>query len=179
VLGVAQGTRVITAVRDRASLEGKPAARVAIDGRQTLLLFEAGPGSCLAIPLTMVARLEEFQRSAVEFSGGQEVVRYRGQIMPLFHVDKYVSGLSATLADNDPMQVVVYRENDRSVGLVVGRIHDIVHEALTNPRHAHRNGIFGSVVIQDRVTDLLDVQSIIRAADPSFYPAALPVPTAA
>jgi two-component system chemotaxis sensor kinase CheA len=67
------------------------------------------------------------------------------------------------------MQVVVYSEHGRSIGLIVGQISDIVHETITVKRHAAGNGIFGSVVIQDKVTDLLDVQSIIRAADPSFY----------
>ena len=55
------------------------------------------------------------------------------------------------------------------VGLVVGCIHDIVDEAITVRRQACANGIFGSAVIQDRVTDLLDVPTIIRAAAPSFY----------
>ena len=65
------------------------------------------------------------------------------------------------------MQVVVYSEEGRSVGLVVGRINDIVQEAITVKRHASGHGIFGSVVIQDKVTDLLDVQAVIRAADPA------------
>ena len=32
-----------------------------------------------------------------------------------------------------------------------------MHEAITVKRHARGDGIFGSVVIQDKVTDLLDV----------------------
>ena len=55
------------------------------------------------------------------------------------------------------------------MGLIVGRINDIVDETITVKRHACGSGIFGSVVIQDKVTDLLDVQAVIRAADPSFY----------
>jgi two-component system chemotaxis sensor kinase CheA len=55
------------------------------------------------------------------------------------------------------------------VGLVVGKINDIVHQSVTVNRQAGRDGILGSAVIQDRVTDLLDVAGIIRAADPSFY----------
>ena len=70
------------------------------------------------------------------------------------------------------MQVVVYSEAGRSVGLVVSRINDIVHEALTVTRNSSRDGILGSAVIQDKVTDLLDVIGIIRAADPTFYDAA-------
>ena len=112
-------------------------------------------------------------RASIELSGTQEVVKYRGQILPLIRVSKYVSAAGASETSNDDkepfMQVVVYAEQGRSVGLVVNRIHDIVNEAITVRRDACANGIFGSVVIQDKVTDLLDVQAIIRAADPSFY----------
>jgi two-component system chemotaxis sensor kinase CheA len=65
---------------------------------------------------------------------------------------------------------VVYSEKDRSVGLVVGRINDIVRESLTAKRHSYGKCLFGSAVIQEKVTDLLDVQAVIRAADPHFYP---------
>ena len=119
----------------------------------------------------MVARLEEFPASSVEHSGAQEVVRYRGQILPLIRVSDHIPAVAAVTPDAALLQVIVYTENNRSVGLVVGRICDIVHEVIAVKRHSHRNGIFGSVVIQDKVADLLDVQAIIRAGDPSFYPA--------
>ena len=173
VLGLAQRARVVTEARDRTLLENAAQARKTTDARQTLLLFDVGQGSRMAIPLSMVARLEVIPRSSIEFSGTQEVVRYRGQILTLIRVSKYVSAVSVSETSNDDkepsMQVVVYAEQGRSVGLVVDRIHDIVNETITVRRDACANGIFGSVVIQDRVTDLLDVQAIIRAADPSFY----------
>ena len=172
VMGIAQGAGLAGEVHDRTLAESNAAVRKAADPRQTLLLFETGQGSRMAIPLSMVARLEEFPRSAIEHSGAQEVVRYRGQILPLIRVAAHVPSVTAAAAENDPMQVVVYSEQGRSVGLVVGHICDIVHETITVKRHAHGRGIFGSVVIQETVTDLLDVQSVIRAADPTFYPAA-------
>ena len=55
---------------------------------------------------------------------------------------------------------------------MVGKINDIVQEAISVRREVRREGVSGSVVIQDRVTDLLDVPGIIRAADPEFYQAA-------
>ena len=173
VVGLAQRASVVTQVRDRSLLDNAGPVKRTIDGRQTLLLFDAGQGSQMAIPLSMVARLEEFPRSSIEHSGSQEVVRYRGQIMPLIRVSKHVPSVSeaVNLDPKQSMQVVVYSEEGRSVGLVVGRMNDIVQETITVKRHAHGNGIFGSVVIQDKVTDLLDVQAVIRAADPTFYPA--------
>ena len=170
VLGLAQSAGVVAEIRDRSILEKAAHTNKTLDTRQTLLLFEAGQGSRMAIPLSMVARLEEFPRSQVERSGAQEVVRYRGQILPLIRVSDHVPSVAKTEQENDPMQVVVYSEQGRSVGLVVGRISDIVQETITVKRHSHGNGIFGSVVIHDKVTDLLDVQAVIRAADPLFYP---------
>jgi two-component system chemotaxis sensor kinase CheA len=70
---------------------------------------------------------------------------------------------------HDPMQVVVYSENGRSVGLVVERILDIVEESLTIQRGSTTPGVLGSAVVQQRVTDLVDVPAIIRTADPGFY----------
>ncbi|MBL9201902.1 MAG: chemotaxis protein CheW [Opitutaceae bacterium] len=173
VLGLAQGAGVVKEVRNRGAKDAGPVNRRVLDTRQTLLLFEAGQGSRMAIPLSMVARLEEFPRSAIEYSGEQEVVQYRGQILPLIRVSDHVPAVSDVAKDRSgPMQVVVYNDHGRSVGLVVGRISDIVHAAVTGKRHAHRDGIFGSVVIQGVVTDLLDVQAIVRAAEPELAPKA-------
>jgi two-component system chemotaxis sensor kinase CheA len=172
VMGLAQRASLATEGHDRSMLENAAQSHKAADQRQTLLLFDAGQGSRMAIPLSIVARLEEFPNALVEHSGAQEVVRYRGQILPLIRVAKHVPAVADVVTENEPLQVVVYAENGQSVGLVVGSINDIVHEAVTVKRHAVGGGIFGSVVIQDKVTDLLDVQAVIRAADPSFYPAA-------
>lgn len=66
-------------------------------------------------------------------------------------------------------QVVVYSEEGRSVGLVVDRILDIVEESFVRQQPAKREGLFGSAVIQQKVTDLLDVHSLIRNAIPTFF----------
>jgi len=169
VMGLAQHANVIAEVHDR-SLAGKTKTTERMDERQTLLLFNAGQNARMAIPLSMVARLEEFPRTQIERSGNQEVVQYRGQILPLIQIASYLpNAAGVALVQNDPVQVVVYSEAGRSVGLVVGKINDIVQETLTIKRDASRDGILGSVVVQEKVTDLLDVIGVIRAADPSFY----------
>ena len=168
VLGLAQRAQVIAEVRDH-TLREKTAVVERADERKTLLLFNVGQNARMAIPLSMVARLEEFPRAQVERSGSQEVVQYRGQILPLIHLAQYLPDTAPLPTPADPVQVVVYSGAGRSVGLVVGKINDIVHEALTVKRDSSRDGILGSAVVQDKVTDLLDVVGIIRAADPTFY----------
>jgi len=63
----------------------------------------------------------------------------------------------------------VYSEAGRSVGLIVDRIVDIVEEKLVVQKSpTQRRGVLGSSVIQKRVTDLLDVPSVVRCAIPNF-----------
>ena len=163
VVGLAQRAGVIGEVKDTSIHDQSTPDRKLTDSREALLLFDAGQGSRMAVPLSSVARLEEFPSAAIEHSGAQEVVRYRGQILPLIRVSQRVPAITNEATENEPLQVVVYSEQGRSVGLVVGRINDIVQENITAKHLAPGNGIVGSVVIQDKVTDLLDVPALIRA----------------
>src|SRR5262249_31054256 len=65
VLGLAQQAQVVSGVRERSLTEKPASAAEAAGDRQTVLLFAARNGSRMAIPLAEVARLEEFQRSAL------------------------------------------------------------------------------------------------------------------
>ena len=53
---------------------------------QTLLLLGLGDEQRLAIPLSLVARLEEIPMSSIERADGQQVVQYGGKIMPLINL---------------------------------------------------------------------------------------------
>jgi two-component system chemotaxis sensor kinase CheA len=170
VVGLAQHANVVTESRDRALVNDQTRTNDNADQRQTLLLFSVGASQHMAIPLAQAARLEEFTRTQIELTGAQEVVQYRGQILPLIRVADYVAGQPAAASSlSDTLQVVVYSEHGRSVGLIVGQINDIVDEAVTIKRQTSAKGLLGSAVVQNRVTDLLDVPALIRAADPSFY----------
>jgi two-component system chemotaxis sensor kinase CheA len=54
------------------------------------------------------------------------------------------------------------------VALAVDRIIDIVEDVVDNQRDFGDDGLIGSAVIQQRVTELLDVRRAIMAADPLF-----------
>lgn len=170
VLGIAQRANVVSEVRGRVLTDKvKPAQEQALD-RQTLLLLGIGETGRMAIPLSMVARLEEFPSSMVEKAGSQEVVQYRGQILPLIRLSEVIYTYTSSAAETqDPLQVVVYSEHGRSVGLVVDRILDIVEETLSVQHRSSRHGLLGSAVIQQRVTDLLDVHGLIQSVDPTFF----------
>jgi len=99
-------------------------------------------------------------------------VQYRGQIMPLINLTHVLRGDGgAAKAISDPMAVVVYSQNGRSVGLVVNRIIDIVEDTIDIKRRGQTRGVLGSAVIQQKVTNVLDLETIIRDAEPTFFSA--------
>ena len=90
------------------------------DERSAYLLLKHGANGRVAIPLSLVARLEEIPCSAIEHSGGREVVQYRSQIIPLVRLSQALNHRGYDEAEeSDPMQVVVYSQKGQSVGLVV------------------------------------------------------------
>jgi two-component system chemotaxis sensor kinase CheA len=117
----------------------------------------------MAIPLSMVARLEEFPAAHVERTGAREVVQYRGEILPLISLPAYFEGRPG--AASGMRQVIVFAGRHHSVGLVVEEILDIVTETVTVSPTGARRGVLGSAIIGQRVTDLLDVEAIVEDAD--------------
>ncbi|MGC2324331.1 MAG: chemotaxis protein CheA [Terriglobales bacterium] len=162
VLGLAQQADVISEGKERSISEAKAKADDTALGQHSWLVFRVGEKGRVAIPLSLVSRLEEFEPSAIEISGNQPVIQYRGEIMPLVRVSEALQ-LSSARRQEDRMQVVVYSEEGRSVGLVVEEILDIAEQqvAITKGRQSAR--LLGSAVIQQHVTDLLNVPEIVAS----------------
>jgi two-component system chemotaxis sensor kinase CheA len=175
VLGIAQRARVVSEVRERA-LHAKAEAVAADEEKQTFLLCSAGGGSRIAIPLSKVARLEEFPEKDLEELGEQTVIQYRGRILPLLPLSSILPDrrrIPREPAERSASVRVVVHSNARgSVGLVVDQILDIVEDSFVLQRPASRPGVLGSAVLQGRVTELLDMEGVVRQLDPVMAAAA-------
>jgi two-component system chemotaxis sensor kinase CheA len=184
VLGLAQRANVVAGVRERALSEKATGAAEPAADRQTVLLFATRNGGRMAIPLSLVDRLEEFPRSALERVGPFDVVQYRDEILPLVHVSRALrqrrpstNGRPGTRRrasdlskgqEGDPLQVVVYAGKGQRVGLVVDQILDIAEETLVSRSRAQRPGVLFTAVVQGRVTEFLDLEGIMRTAETEF-----------
>jgi len=164
----ALGSRSLRVETNLAAGLVEPAAEDHVIDVDRLLVAEVGDERRVAIPLTMVTRLEQFAVSSIERVGSREVVRYRGQILPLVRLGDLLGTTGTDVATSLP--VVVYTRAGRSVALAVEAIVDIVEQRVDH-QQVDDVGLLGSAVIQERVTELLDVRRAILAADPAFYTA--------
>ena len=174
VAGIGELSGVLSEAAEHAAVAKKPEDEAE---KQRMLLFGAGSFERLVVLLSLVSRLEEFPLSSIESAGGCPVVQYRDQILPLVTVreilepDKHVPGKHTGPPPADPVQVVVFSDNDRSVGLIVDQILDIAEEAITIRQTSQRSGLLGSGVIGSQVADFLDVSYILRASAANWFQA--------
>ncbi len=156
VAGLAERAGV-SAVERRLAVENEAARTGTRADAAQLLLFRSGASSRMAIPLDAVARLEEFSRSRVERIGGEDVVQYRGEILPLVYLSEV---FGEARGPSEMLQVLVHNDGGRHVGFVVESIDDVIQQEITTSRRGGRPGTLGSAVIQGRVTEILDADAV-------------------
>ena len=119
--------------------------------RTAILIFRADSEEPRAVPLALVARLEEIDVDTIEETDGVLVVQYRGRLMPLIKVsDRFKR------AEEGRQHVVVFSEGDRSMGLMVDEIVDIVEDRLDVELASAKTGVLGTAVIAGNATEIID-----------------------
>jgi two-component system chemotaxis sensor kinase CheA len=163
ILGIAQMANVVAELRSHAVTERAAKIVESAGSKDTWLLFTVGEDRRMATHLSSVSRLEEIPVNSIERSGDAEVVQYRRHIMPLIRVSALLHRLSLR-KDVERVQVIVFAQGENYTGLVVDEIVDIVEQQISLERSGQQAGVSGSAVIQQRVTDVLDLDMIIAGA---------------
>jgi two-component system, chemotaxis family, sensor kinase CheA len=167
VVGAAQIGKVVSQRRDR-SMSEQSLRTNRVSETQTLLVVAAGRNGRCAMPLSQVTRLEKFETKRLEYSNQMRVIQYRDEILPLRTLSE-ILGIEATEKSGDrEVDVVVYSENGKSIGIMVEKIIDIIDVAVTLKNAKSEPGRLGSMVIADQVTDMLDLSLIMKEYENSL-----------
>ncbi|MCJ9429572.1 hybrid sensor histidine kinase/response regulator [Kordiimonas marina] len=133
--------------------------RTVQDEKESMLLFRAGGTNPRAVPLGLVARLEEIDISSVEQSDGRLMVQYRGALMPLILADDNMA-----LKEDGRQPVLVFTDREYTMGLAVDEILDIVEDKLDIKLASDRPGVVGSAVIAGKASEVIDVAHFLSLA---------------
>jgi len=154
VIGIARKGHVLTERASRQFMDANAGNADAHRGRGSYLIVDPGDGTRAAILLSTVSRLEEIRATEIERNGSQQVVQYRGEIMPLTSLSDY-GGIDV---HKEVLSLVVYNTGGRTIGVVVEQIVDIVEETLSTT-DSDRN----TRVIAGRVTRMVDLEQLAAA----------------
>ena len=117
-----------------------------------LLLFRAGSQQPKAVPLSLVSRLEEIDCRRIEISDGRHLLQYRDQLMPLLRIDD-----GTEIKREGAQPILVFSDRERSMGLVVDEIVDIVEERFDIEVASERAGVLGYAVVKGNATEIVDI----------------------
>ena len=131
--------------------------------KTAMLLFRAGGDQKMAVPLGLVARLEDVPREKIEISCGNPVMQYRGRLMPLVPL----SGVVDTDRPRQPL--LVFADRDHAMGLIVDEIIDVVEDRLEIELSGARPGLLGSAVIAGQAIDVLDTMFWLTQAAQDWF----------
>jgi two-component system chemotaxis sensor kinase CheA len=167
IMGIGRRARLSLDTHDHRLQSVVARAVLGQDVHRMLLVVSPDDGRA-AIALDQVERLEEIPASHLESMGDLEAVRYRGSILPIVRLRELLRDRRRRprVLRRDPpralLPVVVLHGGGRAVGLVVEGILDIVELSYGTTYPATRSGVAFSTVIGERVTEVLDMDWIVR-----------------
>jgi two-component system chemotaxis sensor kinase CheA len=134
------------------------------DQKTSLLVFRAGGEELKAVPLALIARLEEIDMAMAETSHGSVMVQYRGHLVPLIPCHD-----GHEWKDSGRQPILVFTDQERSMGLVVDEIVDIVEDNLKIELAADVSGLIGSAVVAGKATDIIDAGYFLTKAFADWF----------
>ncbi|MFQ5618857.1 MAG: chemotaxis protein CheW [Rhodospirillales bacterium] len=163
-IAAATGQGAINAADAAETAEATDAVSAQGQEKSTVLIFRAGGEELKAVPLALVARLEEIDMATTEQSNDQFMVQYRGHLMPLIPFNP-----AHEWKTGGRQPILVFTEGERSMGLVVDDIVDIVEDDLNIELSAKEPGLVGSAVIDGKATSVIDAGYYLIRAFPDWF----------
>ena len=157
--GVAQSVSTQSTSAAMADMDDQSIHNDVSRDRTSMLLFRAGSDEPKAVPLSLVTRLEEIEVDKIEVSNGHDLVQYRGHLMPLVRINS-----SAELKQSGRQPILVFSDEDHSMGLAVDEIVDIIEDELNIEVSSMRDGILGSAVLKGKATEIIDISHYLLQA---------------
>ncbi|MBV9225106.1 MAG: chemotaxis protein CheW [Acidobacteriaceae bacterium] len=169
IFGLGRLSGVLAKNCDRLHADAREPARN-LQENQRLLIFRAGSFRRIAVPLSLVARLEKFSKTQIESASGKYVLQYRDRILPVIFLEAVLKNQEPNF-DGVPesVQVIVFSNGERSIGIAVEEILDVIEDSVAIRRQAAQPGFLGSAVIGHKVTDFLDLHTVVKAAGEDLF----------
>jgi two-component system chemotaxis sensor kinase CheA len=163
---VAGLTSTQTAIED-AEARRKALAQASRDAH-TYLVVRNRAEEQFVVPLGMVSRIERFLRSSLSESGGRLAVAYRESMLALLPINALVPG-SPIPEDSQRLNAVVFKAYGREAAILVAEILDIVEISSVIDAATHlQPGVMGSVVLDGKISLILDVHGFIDRLLPEY-----------
>lgn len=139
--------------------------------RDPYIMFARRHQGQMAIPMSSIARLELVHEDEMQDIGGHRVMQYQSKILPLVSVRDILKNAnggieaSGSEAENRSWKyIAVYQRDHNRVGLILGDMVDVREVALSTKSPATRQGVSHTLIVDDLITEVLDVPEMMDRA---------------
>ena len=134
--------------------------------KAAMLIFKAGSGTPMALPLALISRLQQIDAKDVSESGDEIIAKHNGGLLPLYFLNpdgqKLERDLITTLVLSDDV-------SDAAIGLIIENVIDIVEDRLDLSPSTARPGVIGSVTLNGIIVDVVDIAHYLGRTKEDFF----------
>jgi two-component system, chemotaxis family, sensor kinase CheA len=128
-----------------------------------IILLRAGSGALKALPLSLVMRIEEATADRFVASGDGYLMLHEGRLLPIIP-----AAADIRLEESRAYPVLILAGAGQAVGLIAEEIIDVAEEALNFQKKGADPSLIGTISLDGRIVDVLDVAYFIESVDPSI-----------
>lgn len=137
---------------------------------QTFLLFDNNTRERFAIPLELISRIEQVSASEIEYIKDRQFLQYHDKKLRLIFLEDYLPVTSPQRSSGDRIGLIIPKQTKHPLGIVIHTVINTVSttieldtETITGP------GLFGSAVLDERITLIPDIYRLFELAAPEWY----------
>ncbi len=142
-------------------------AKSSLEDRQTMILFDIGGEEQFVIPLCLITRVEEIHTSQLQKINNRDYFNFREKIIPIIRIEQGVTELKSSY---DDCRYIIIPKGQNPIGIMVAHIQDTLDVLCKiDSTTIYHKGIFGSQLINGKITLFLDSIAVIEAVEPGWF----------
>ena len=130
-----------------------------------IILFKCSEHETFAMEVAIVERVEEIKDNSIELVGNEEYVKIRGKILKIIRPSNYMP-ISKSENINKKDYIIIPKAN-QTVGILINKIYDTTQidiNANLDVDSIKFKGIYGSLVIDNKIVLLLNIDELLEMA---------------
>ncbi len=137
---------------------------------QTLLLFDNKTPERFALPLELISRIEKVPAARIERIRDHQFLQYQGEKLRLVFLEDHLPVARPQRSADDTIGLIVPKGMAHPMGIVFHEVINTVTSAVSlDTDSIMAPGLFGSTVIEDKITLLPDMYRLFEMAAPEWY----------
>ena len=137
--------------------------------KQDLLVFRYSRNEQLAIPLSLVFKVEQIEVGQIQNVADNHFINLEGKNILLLYLDKYLT-LEPLPEDLETLYIITPKIKDFEVGIVASSIEESVHTRLNlDSPPINEAAILGITTIREKITFLVDLFSLAEQVSPDRF----------